>query len=292
MNRFLTGLLALAFILTAPATLSAASLELSGPLEPGTAVLLTVKDFPPGSNIQGKLDGRAFPITWRQGTALIALDMETRPGKVTLEVRITPPKGKRETLRRRLTIAKRKYKEEHVTLPKKKVDLNRPDLSRAKGETAAIRATYDLRNSRTGFEEGFRLPVIGTRFSGVFGSRRVLNGKPRSPHNGVDIAAPKGTPVVTTAPGTVVLTGKDYFFTGNTVVVEHGHGVVSLYSHMDTITVREGEWLEAGKVIGTVGMTGRATGPHLHWGVLVRHARVDPLRLPGIRGTVAEPAGQ
>ncbi len=291
MNRILTPLLILGLLLMATGA-RAATLSLSGELEPGTAVLLTVKGFPPGSTLRGKLDGRSFPLTWRQGMALVALDMETKPGPVTLEVVVKPPpgKGKPQTLRKKVTIRKRGYKEEHINnLPKRKVDLSKPDLSRARKETAAIRATYRVRSHRIGFADGFRLPLTGTRFSGVFGSRRVLNGKPRRPHNGVDIAAPKGSPIVTTAPGEVVLTGKDYFFTGNTVVVDHGHGVISLYSHMDTIRVKEGDWLAADTVIGTVGMTGRATGPHLHWGMLVRHARVDPLTLPGIRGTVTLP---
>ncbi len=162
------------------------------------------------------------------------------------------------------------------------MDLNQADNARAGKETAAIKATYTLRDGQTGFEKGFTPPVIG-RFSGVFGSRRILNGKPRTPHNGVDVAAPKGTPVKTIAPGQVVLVGKNYFFTGNTLVIHHGHGVISLYAHLNDIQVESGQWVSTNTTIGTVGMTGRATGPHLHWGILIRGARVDPKTLPGMK---------
>ncbi|MBF0213245.1 MAG: M23 family metallopeptidase [Magnetococcales bacterium] len=268
-------------LLLPPTAASAASLKLSGGLQPGMAVLLHVTDFPAGSRLSGTLDREAFPIT-PQGEAILALDMERQPQSVQLQVVITPPGGKPEILTRTLPVPKRQYKEERIELPKKKVDLDQPDMSRANQETEAIAATYRLRDGRTGFEKGFRQPASG-RFSGVFGSRRILNGQPRKPHNGVDIAAPSGTPVTTIAPGTVVLAGRDYFFTGNTLVIHHGHGVISLYAHLERMQVREGEWLEAGTPIGTIGMTGRATGPHLHWGVLVRGARVDPMALPGIR---------
>ncbi|MEO5345045.1 MAG: M23 family metallopeptidase [Magnetococcus sp. YQC-9] len=259
----------------------ASSLELSGDLQPGMAVLLRVRDFPQGARFSGTLDQEAFPIT-PQGVALIALDMENQPASVPLKVVVTPPNGAPETLTRTLTIPKRKYKEEHLDLPKKKVDLDQPDMTRAERETAAISATYRLREGRVGFEKGFKMPAAG-RFSGVFGSRRILNGQPRKPHNGVDIAAAKGTPVATIAPGSVVLAGRDYFFTGNTLVIHHGHGVISLYAHLDRLDVAQGDWVGAGATIGAIGMTGRATGPHLHWGVLVRGARVDPVSLPGIR---------
>ena len=258
----------------------AARLALSGSLQKGSAVLLHVEDVPPGSRLKGTLNGVEFPFS-AQNSALLALDMEAKPGTITLRVQLDPAKGKRQILTQRMVIPDRKYKEEHITLPKKKVHLSPKDLARANKETTAIRATYTQRRGKVGYSEGFRQPVYG-RFSGVFGSRRILNGVARKPHSGVDIAAAKGTAVLATAAGEVVLVGQDYFFTGNTVVLNHGDGVISLYSHMDTINVKKGDWLAAGATIGTVGMTGRATGPHLHWGVLVRRARVDPMLLPGM----------
>lgn len=260
---------------------AAASLWLSHDLVPGSAVLLRVADFPAGATLTGSMNEEPFPLT-NDGVALLALDMESRQRSVDLDITITPPEGPKERLLYTLKIPPRAYEAEYITLPEGKVNPVQQDLSRAVAETQAIKATYALRGGRIGYDTPFRQAVDG-RFSGVFGSRRVLNGQSKRPHNGVDIAAPKGTPVLTTAPGRVALAGKDYFFTGNTLVIHHGDGVVSLYAHLDTLRVQEGEWLPADTVIGTVGMTGRATGPHLHWGMLVRGLRVDPMLMPGIR---------
>ncbi|MEO5378790.1 MAG: M23 family metallopeptidase [Magnetococcus sp. DMHC-6] len=256
------------------------ALQLSGSLQPGKAVLLQLIDFPVGSKLSGSLGGEAFPIT-PEGAALLALDMEVAPGEKTLQVRIQPPKGKEIILTQKIKVAKRVYQEEHLTLPEKKVQLVKEDSSRAERETQAIKESYKRRGGQVGYVSLFQQPVAG-RFSGIFGSRRILNGKPRAPHNGVDIAAPKGTPVKNIAPGQVALVGNNYFFTGNTLILDHGDGVISLYAHLDSIVVAEGAWIPKNTTIGFVGMTGRATGPHLHWGVLVRGNRVDPMLLPGI----------
>ncbi|MBF0626097.1 MAG: M23 family metallopeptidase [Magnetococcales bacterium] len=265
-----------------PTPVRGAGLALSGPLVPGSAVLLAVTGAPSGARFSaGRLGGQEFPLT-DDGRALLALDMETPKAALTLTVTVTAPNGVREVLKKKVAVPARKYKEEHLSLPKGKVDLAPQALARAETETRAIQATYERRGGRPGFLEGFRLPVAGARVSGVFGSRRILNGQPRRPHNGVDLAAPRGTLVVAIAPGVVALTGRDYFFTGNTVAVDHGHGIISLYAHLDEIRVTEGAWLPAGTVLGSLGMTGRATGPHLHYGVMVRKQRVDPLRLPGV----------
>ena len=258
-----------------------AALSLSAPLAIGTAVLLQVVDVPAGSRLTGTLNGEPFPLS-AEHRALLSLDMEAKPGGVVLRVQVEPPDGERELLTQTFTVTKRAYQEEQIALPKGKVELDPEASARAARETAAITATYQRRGGRVGYENGFRMPAEG-RFSGVFGSRRVLNGKPRKPHNGVDIAAPQGTPVLAIASGEVALVGRDYFFTGKTLVLDHGDGVLSLYAHLESMAVQPGEWVAGGSVIGTIGMTGRATGPHLHWGVMVRHDRVDPVLLPGIR---------
>ena len=131
----------------------------------------------------------------------------------------------------------------------------------------------------TYFASGFLRPIKGGRISGVYGSQRILNGKPRSPHNGLDIAVPKGTPVMAAADGIVALVHEDMFYTGKTVMIDHGHGLTSVYIHMDSIRVADGQRVTKGAPIGTVGMTGRATGPHLHWGVTWFGTHLDPALL-------------
>lgn len=268
------------------APLHAADVYLSGPLAPGTAVLMRVLNPPTGATFSGALNGAPFPMA-RNGMALLALDMHAKGGEATLEVTITPADGPPETLTRILPVPPRKYEEEHLGLPGHQVNPSAKDAARAKRENEAIHAILERRGGEAGYLEGFQIPITTGRLSGIFGSQRILNGQPRSPHNGVDIAAPRGTPIAAPAAGVVALVGKEYFYTGNTVLLDHGDGVVTLYAHLARAMVQEGDWVSAGTVIGTVGKSGRATGPHLHWGTLVRGARVDPLRLPGLEDYTA-----
>jgi murein DD-endopeptidase MepM/ murein hydrolase activator NlpD len=127
-------------------------------------------------------------------------------------------------------------------------------------------------------ENGFIVPVEG-RVSGVFGSQRILNGKPRSPHSGLDIAAPKGTPVVSPAGGIVRLAATGMYLMGNTLMIDHGLGVISIFIHLDSISARVGESVGQGEIVARIGQTGRATGPHLHWGISVGSISIDPARL-------------
>jgi murein DD-endopeptidase MepM/ murein hydrolase activator NlpD len=127
-------------------------------------------------------------------------------------------------------------------------------------------------------KKGFVMPVKG-RISGVFGSQRILNGEPRSPHSGLDIAAPRGTPAHSPADGIARLVVKDTFLMGNVLMIDHGLGVSSIFIHLDSVEVQEGDLVRQGEIVAHVGQTGRATGPHLHWGVSVGSTPVDPLRL-------------
>ena len=126
---------------------------------------------------------------------------------------------------------------------------------------------------------GFITPVKG-RITGVYGSQRILNGQPRRPHSGLDIAAAKGTPVVSPANGIVRLVARDLYLMGNTLMIDHGLGLVSIFIHLDSISAGEGERVAQGDVVARVGQTGRTTGPHLHWGISVGSTSIDPARLP------------
>ncbi|SDB67764.1 M23 family metallopeptidase [Belnapia rosea] len=177
---------------------------------------------------------------------------------------LTAPGGRTE--QRRLTIARRDWPMQRITgLPPAQVTPDPEALRRITAERERLAAARATDSARVDFATDFLLPAHG-RISGVFGSQRILNGEPRQPHFGFDIAAPTGTPIRSIAPGQVVLAA-DFFFFGRLVVIDHGHGVNSLYAHMSEQTVAEGERIGAGQRIGAVGATGRVTGPHLHFGL-------------------------
>lgn len=182
---------------------------------------------------------------------------------------------------KRLSISKRSYKVSHVNgLPESKVTPKPSDMKKIREDNAKIARVRKLDSAEAHFMTGFIWPATG-RISGVFGSQRILNGEPRRPHNGIDIAAPRGTPVVAMAEGQVALANSDMFLTGKTVMINHGHGLTSIYIHMDRITVKRADLVSRGQQIGAVGMTGRATGPHLHWGVSLFNTKLDPALLVG-----------
>lgn len=153
-------------------------------------------------------------------------------------------------------------------------------LERIRNEAAMTRRARERRDARTDWTEGWIWPVKGP-ITGVYGSQRILNGQPRNPHWGLDIAAPTGTPVKAPAAGIVTLTHPDMYFSGGTIFLDHGHGLVSAFLHLSAILVEEGQRIEQGELIGEVGATGRATGPHLDWRINIGNVRVDPkLLLP------------
>ena len=173
-------------------------------------------------------------------------------------------------------VSDKKYRTQHLTIKnQRQVEPNPDDLARIKVETARSDTALSTYTDAPALPVLTLLaPVEGVR-SDSYGSRRYFNGQPRSPHSGMDIAAAKGTPIRSPAPG-IVIEGGDFFFNGNTLYIDHGHGLVTMYCHLDRIQVKVGDRLERGQVIGTVGATGRVTGPHLHWGVALNRAMVDP----------------
>ena len=207
-----------------------------------------------------------------QMVALIGLSLSTKPGAGYLTGKNTSG----QSMRLPFHVSDKSYEEQHITIKdKRKVNPEKRDMVRITREKEQI--TSALRNWSAWDEVSidFLKPVKGPT-SSPFGLRRFFNEQPRNPHSGLDIAAPEGTPIRAPAAGIISDTG-DFFFNGKTVFIDHGQGLVTMYCHMSEIDVEPGQAVAAGESIGKVGMTGRVTGPHLHWGVSLNNARVDPL---------------
>jgi murein DD-endopeptidase MepM/ murein hydrolase activator NlpD len=197
-----------------------------------------------------------------------------RDFKAKAEVEVTAPGGAPHA--HVLAIAKRRYKIERIDgLAKKMVSPGPKALARIRRENKLISRARRRDTPEPYFARGFAWPAIGP-ISGVYGSQRILNGQPRRPHFGVDVAMPVGTPVRAAAAGAVVLAELDLYFTGVTVMIDHGHGVTSIYLHMHSLNVKVGDSVAQGDVIGAIGQTGRATGPHLDWRINWFEQRIDP----------------
>ncbi len=160
-------------------------------------------------------------------------------------------------------------------LPSKLVTPDEKVLERIIAENKIIKKSKKINSDNEFFTSNFVQPVEGI-ITGVFGSQRILNGKPKSPHRGLDIANDEGTPVLSSNDGIVILAEPDLYYTGGTIVIDHGHGVKSIYAHLASVDVELNSFIEKRDIIGTVGSTGRSTGPHLHWGVMVFDTYIDP----------------
>jgi len=203
--------------------------------------------------------------------AIVGIPLTAKIGAHKIEQQTTSGKS----INHNFTIKDKAYKTQRLTVTnKRKVNPYAEDMVRITAEKKRTRKTLAHWEARELNDLSFITPVEGRR-SGSFGLRRVFNGQPRKPHSGMDIAAPTGTPVITPIAGTVTNVG-DYFFNGNSVFIDHGQGLVTMYLHLDSIDVKEGDVLKQGERLGTVGATGRVTGPHLHWGISLNDARVDP----------------
>ena len=166
-------------------------------------------------------------------------------------------------------------------LPQKHVTPSKQDQTAIERERKDIRTAQKQDTKSDHWKTGFIKPVEG-RISGNFGGQRILNGEKRNPHLGMDIAAPEGTEIKASSDGIISLAGFDYFYSGHVVVIDHGHNLYTLYAHMKDISVKKGDSIKQGETIGTVGKTGRATGPHLHWGASLNGVRFNPQSLLNI----------
>jgi murein DD-endopeptidase MepM/ murein hydrolase activator NlpD len=215
------------------------------------------------------LDNKEVPVS-KTGTFLLGFPWNAGD-EAQLVVRI----GRKEDVRT-LAIRQRQFKVQRIDgLPKRKVTPNPADLKRIARERKEMDAAKRLRAPDPFFLSGFEQPAEG-RISGVYGSRRILNGQPRRPHFGLDIAAPTGTPIRALAGGIVRFVHPGMFFNGKTVLIDHGMGLTSIYIHMSAAGVKAGQKVRKGEEIGAVGRTGRATGPHLHLGVSLNGTSLDP----------------
>jgi murein DD-endopeptidase MepM/ murein hydrolase activator NlpD len=167
-----------------------------------------------------------------------------------------------------------KYPSEKLKVSNRHVNPNKKDVAQIQRDIAEVGKIYSTITKQKYWKGPFVLP-IDSSVTSVYGTKRVFNGKMQSFHNGLDLKAPMGTPIHAAGAGTVVL-AKSLFFTGNTVLIDHGYGVVTLYAHMSKLKVQAGEHVEAGQLLGLSGMTGRANGPHLHWGVVLNKVKVNP----------------
>lgn len=197
-----------------------------------------------------------------------------RDAPTTAVVEATLPSGER--LRQELKVAQREYDIQRIDgLPPAQVTPPPEVLERIANDNAQVRRARARRDQRDDFSGGFIWPAEG-RISGVYGSQRVLNGQPRRPHYGIDVAAPTGTPVVAPAPGVVTLAHPDMYYSGGTMIIDHGHGLSSTFLHLSQMHVAVGDVVAQGDLVGDIGATGRVTGPHLDWRMNWHGARVDP----------------
>lgn len=206
-------------------------------------------------------------IEW---TAIVGIPLSSATGEAAITVQI-PGGGQRQIT---YSIAPKRYSEQQLKVSPRTVDLSPEDLARHERERAHQETVMATFSQPLPAVLRMRVPVPGRR-SSSFGLRRVFNGQARNPHSGMDIAAGTGTPVVAPLPGRVIDTG-DYFFNGGTVWLDHGGGLLSMYCHLSATDVQTGDVLATGARLGAVGATGRVTGPHLHWGVMLNRAMVDP----------------
>ena len=252
-------------------------------IRPGELVMLTI--VPPGGSDSVQIrafdrDVPAFRTGDRTWEALVGIDLDVRPGTYAVSVAAGAARAVHE-----LVVEKRMFPTRRLKVDEAFVTPPPSEQARIDREAALLAATWKAASPERLWSGPFVRPVAEPANS-AFGTRSIFNGKPRNAHGGADFLSPAGTPVHSPNAGRVVV-ARSLYFSGNTVIVDHGHGLFSMLAHLSTIEVREGDRIEAGHVVGKVGATGRVTGPHLHWTVRAADARVDPLSLLAVLGQLA-----
>lgn len=237
-----------------------------------------------GSTIPGNqvwFNGRALSVS-PDGDFVFGLDRDEKP---EAELKIQSPGAAVQSFKH--SVQKRSYEIQRLNgLPPKMVNPPPEVQQRIEDDQRLAREARQVDSPRTDFLQKFIWPCEG-RISGVFGSQRILNGEPKQPHFGVDVAVPVGTPVRAPAGGVVTLASPDMYFTGGTLMIDHGQGVASAFLHLSQLKVKVGDVVKQGDIIALSGMTGRATGPHLDWRMNWFDSRIDAQRLPGPMPAVA-----
>lgn len=255
------GLLILLLLLSAPLQ----ALTLEGKYLQGG---LLIGQIEPGGRV--KFDGEWVKVS-KEGYFLLGFARDE-----SLKHELVVSRQGQPDQTRQFHIAKRDYQIQRINgLPASKVTPSKSNLDRIKKEVVLVKQARSLNDDRSDFQNGFIWPATGV-ITGVYGSQRVLNGKPKRPHYGIDIAAPVGTTVVAPADGVVTLTHSDMFYSGGTLIIDHGLQLSSSFLHLSKILVHEGQRVKQGDPIAEIGATGRVTGPHLDWRMNLRNARIDP----------------
>lgn len=245
----------------------------------GSAVELKVPNEPRTKSVHVMFKEKRVPA-FRGGdvwTTLLGIDLDTKPGTHAAEALLTMEDGSVERRELAIRVAARNFPVTRLKVEPKFTRLSRSNQERVSRESSEVGAIYRRITTDLVPDPSFIVPIPGGRGTN-FGERRVFNGQARAPHSGADLRAPTGTPIHATNRGRVVL-AKSLFFTGNTVIVDHGAGIYSLYAHLSRIDVKRGALVESNQLVGLAGATGRVTGPHLHWAIRMQGARVDPFSL-------------
>jgi len=246
----------------------------------GQALELAYSDEAGLASVEAQWEGHRFPVA-RHDTrwiAVVGVDLDAKAGAHSAEITFRYRDGRSRGIREPVTVKTQKFPTTELKVEDRYVELSPEDAARAAREAKETDAIYATLTPECYWNEPFVAPIHGAKDGRNFGHRRVFNGQPRAPHSGADLHADVGTPVYASNRGRVVL-AKDLFYSGNAVIVDHGLGVYTMYLHLSKIDVPPGAIVERGQRLGLAGATGRVTGPHLHWGVRIVDARVDPFSL-------------